>query len=414
MTIAHVDAFGGASGDMLLGALIDAGADLSEINSILAKLNLDLHVTTERVQRAGLAGTKAKVYVGDSLADPSEAGAGRGHSHADSHEHHHRGLPEIRRLIESAELPPAVAANALRVFERLAEAEALVHGTTVEQVHFHEVGAADAIGDIVGTCAAIHILDIRALTFGPLPTGRGTVRAAHGELPIPAPATLQLLRGIQTTDPAVYHEMLTPTGAALLVTLGTQVDARPLMTITAIGVGAGRRDTERANILRIALGTPPKARGLTPFIKEEAVLMEAHLDDTTGQVVAAAIDQLLSAGALDAWWSPCGMKKGRPGTVVSCLVTPDQQERLAAVLFAELPTLGLRYMPVERMILERRHQSVTTEYGEVRIKIGHIGERMFVCTPEYEDCRALAAGTGVAVREIIRAAVAAAAKLPSA
>lgn len=432
MKIAHVDAFGGASGDMMLGALIDAGANLEVINECLSRLGLGLTASYERVRRSGIGAVKVTVRVGSTPADPDERhehhhghgqdhdhGQGHDHSHLhkdlcdqenqpEPHEHHHRGLKEIAAIIEAADLPGTVAADALRVFRVLAEAEAHVHGTTIDAVHFHEVGAADAIGDIVGTCAALHSLDVRRVTFGTLPTGRGTVRAAHGELPVPAPATLCLIRGLRIHDPEVYHEMVTPTGAALLVGLGTQAQSCPPMTIQSVGVGAGRRDTARANILRVLVGDAPGVEGGGDSNHETAAVIEANVDDATGQVIAAAIDSLLAAGALDAWWTACGMKKGRPGAVVSCIARTGHVQELADVFFRELPTLGVRHYPVERSVLHRTHRRVVTSYGPVRVKVGFTSEHVCAVTPEYEDCRALAAASGVAVREVIRAATAAA------
>ena len=411
MKTAYFDCFGGASGDMLLGALLDAGADRDAVNSGLAALGLGLRVTTRPVVRAGLAGLKATVLVGDAPADPGEAAAD---SDTAPPEHHHRGLREIKELLADASgLPEAVRTAAVVVFERLAVAEAAVHGTSPEEVHFHEVGAADAIGDIVGTCLCLHLLGVERVLFGRLPTGGGTVRAAHGVLPVPAPATLQLLTGIVVTDPGLAHEMVTPTGAALLVALGRQSLTWPDLTIEPSGVGAGTRDTARANILRVAVGQASAGPGdAWRGGRDTVVVAETNLDDTSGQVVAAAVEALLTAGALDAWWQPAGMKKGRPAVTLSFICPPEQLVELARVAFAEVPTLGLRYYAADRLTLSREHRTVQTEYGGVRVKVGTEGERTFATTPEFEDCRALAVAAGVPVRAVIASAAAADANLP--
>jgi uncharacterized protein (TIGR00299 family) protein len=421
------DCHGGASGDMLLGALLDAGADLARVNGHLARLGLGLDLTATRVHRGGLAALKATVMVAGEPADPSEGAVASGHQHlhrgqqrvqagatAPTSAPGHRSLGDITGVIVQAALPGPIADMALRVFRRLAEAEARVHGSTVDDVHFHEVGAADAIGDVVGVCACLHDLGVDEVLFGRIPLGGGTIRAAHGELPVPAPATMELITGLDVWDPGVRHEMVTPTGAALLVALGRQVDRYPEVRVLRCGTGAGTRDTPRANVVRAVVGAasgPPfGASGSDAAIgQDEAVLAECNLDDTTGQVIAAACEALLRAGALDAWWTPCGMKKGRPGVVLSFLARPGEHDGLVRLAFAEVPTLGVRLSQVWRQVLARKHVVVDTPYGGIRVKLGGTpgadGERApIVATPEFEDCRQAAERAGVPVRLVIGAA----------
>jgi hypothetical protein len=389
---------------MLLGALIDAGASLGRLNSGLDALGLGLRVRVERVKRAGLAACKATVLYGDASADLAPQVP----------EHHHRGLREVRQLLEVPGLDQEIARRSLGVFDRLAAAEARVHGVTPDQVHFHEVGALDAIGDVVGTCLCLADLGVSQVLFSRLPTGGGTVRSAHGELPVPAPATMQLMHGLAVYDPGIRQEMVTPTGAALLTALGSQVQEWPAMTVESVGVGAGGRDTPRANVLRAVVGdvTVRESKGaLSPegWDREAIHVVETNLDDVSGQVVSAAIERLLDSGALDAWWAPCGMKKGRPGVHMTYLCREGDLERLAGLAFSELPTLGVRMHEVQRFVLKRSFERVTTPWGDVRIKIGTLGGAIVVASPEFEDCRKLAAVAGIPVRAVITGASAAAA-----
>ena len=454
----YFDCFGGASGDMLLGALLGAGARLTAVNDALSCLDLGLRVSVDSVVRGGMAALKATVLQDGLPADPAELPAGDaavagspypavesvggGHSHGGDHHSHRgdhghsgnenyahddtqspnrahshgpapvagagaagfRGLREIRVLLDGSRLPASIRLAALSVFETLAQAEGAVHGTGPEEVHFHEVGAADAIGDVVGVCAALADLGVDEVQFGVLPTGGGTVRSAHGLLPMPAPATLRLLLGLTVFDPGEKQEMVTPTGAALLVALGRQVERLPAMSIAAVGVGAGSRNSPRANVVRAILGGTAAAGG--DFGAEVSVLVcETNVDDASGQVLAAAALALSEAGALDVWWTACGMKKGRPGVTLSYLCTPADRDRLGGVLFAQLPTLGYRYWTADRVVLRREFVAVTTPYGVINVKVGRHGERVFVATPEYEDCALAAQAAGVPVRAVIAAAI---------
>ncbi|OGS67862.1 MAG: TIGR00299 family protein [Firmicutes bacterium RBG_13_65_8] len=399
MRVAYFDCWAGASGDMILGALMGAGAALDRVNHGLGLLGLGVSISVAPVRRGGFAAVKASV---DGPAGPGD--------------HPHRGLSEIRRLLADSGLPDSVKARAVSVFERLAQAEAKVHGTGVETVHFHEVGAIDAIADVVGSCLCMADLGLDAVYFSPVPVGGGSVRSSHGTLPVPAPATLELLAGLAVWDPGEQHELVTPTGAAILTTLGTQCARWPSMRVESIGLGAGSRDTARPNILRAIVGAPISSgaeagSGLAAG-RDTVVVCETNVDDATGQVIAQAVDRLLTAGALDAWWSPAGMKKGRPGTKISFLSRPGDVCALVDLAFNELPTLGIRTHEVQRFVLDRAMETVETAYGPVRMKVGGSGKRVLTATPEFEDCRALAEARGIPVRTVIRAAEIARGALP--
>jgi hypothetical protein len=385
---------------MILGALMGAGAALDRVNHGLGLLGLELSISVAPVRRGGFAAVRA------SVVGAEEPGG-----------HPRRGLEEIRRLLADSGLVDSVKARAVSVFERLAQAEAKVHGTGVEAVHFHEVGALDAIADVVGSCLCVADLGIDSVYFSSLPVGGGTVQSSHGALPVPAPATLELLAGLAVWDPGEQHELVTPTGAAILTTLGTQCARWPSMRVESIGLGAGSRDTARPNILRAIVGTQmlPQSEagpGLAAG-RDTAVLCETNVDDATGQVIAQAVDRLLAAGALDAWWSPAGMKKGRPGTKISFLGRPADVCALVDLAFKELPTLGVRTHEVERFVLDRAMETVETPYGPVRVKVGRSGKGVLTATPEFEDCRTLAEARGVPVRTVIRSAEIAGAALPA-
>lgn len=396
MKTAYFDCWAGASGDMILGALLDAGAGLETLNEGLSALGLGLSVTAERVLRRGFAAMKADVQVDEQHGGPG---------------HHHRGLSEIRSIITQSPLAPAVQRKAISIFERLGQAEASVHGTDVEAVHFHEVGALDAIGDIVGACLCLADLGVEEVLFGALPVGGGSVESAHGTLPVPAPATLALFRGLTVWDPGEPYELVTPTGAAVLATVGRQSLLWPAMKIASLGVGAGTRDTPRPNILRVAVGTAAAdedwPRPVSGFGEGTVVVCETNLDDTSGEIIARGVDILRGCGALDAWWSPCGMKKGRPGVQVTFLCRPEDTRVLVDRAFAELPTLGIRTHRAERMVLERELVTVETKYGSVGVKVGRYGGLTLTAAPEFEDCRRLADEHGVPVRTVIREAEAA-------
>jgi len=388
MSLIYVDAFAGAAGDMILGALVDAGADLEAVRRHLATLPVDGFALEVREEvRRGLRCTRLEVRL--------DEGAG----------HHHRGLADVEAILDAGDLPPGAAERAKAVFRRLAEAEARVHGETPETVHFHEVGAVDAIVDIAGTATALALLGADRLVCSPLPMGSGWVEAAHGRLPVPAPAVLELVRGLPTAECPEGGERTTPTGAAILTTLAERFGPMPATTVQAVGYGAGsRRGEHLPNVLRVVVGEPA---GADAAEADSLWLLETNLDDATPETLAAAAEAVRQAGARDVWMTPAVMKKGRAGVVLACLAEDGVLEAVEAALFAETPAFGLRRVRVERSVLAREHLWVETPYGQVRIKVGRRRGRLVTASPEYEDCLAAARDRGVAFREVFEAARAA-------
>ena len=372
--IAYFDCFSGASGDMLLGCLLDAGLALDELRGALAGLPLGgYEVLAEPEERQSIRGTRATVRCSEGQQP-------------------HRHLGDILALIEASSLPAPVKERAGAVFRRLARAEAHVHGTTPEEVHFHEVGAVDSIVDIVGVVAGLHLLGVEAVYASSLPLGGGTVKVAHGELPVPAPATLQVLAEAQVpTQPhPAQVELLTPTGAALLAELARF--EQPAMAVEAVGYGFGSRRVPPLNAVRVWLG-----RALEPAAcqEDQVVLLEANLDDAPGQMLGYAQERLLGAGALDAWFTPIYMKKNRPGVLLSALALPAQAAELAEIMLRETTTLGVRWQRLGRYVAGRAVETVETPWGAVRVKVKRLADRPVSAAPEYEDCARLAREAGV-------------------
>jgi uncharacterized protein (TIGR00299 family) protein len=369
----YLDAFSGISGDMLVGALADAGADQAAISNAIASMDTGAVVSFSQVKRCGIGATKFHVDVQEARA--------------------HRHLAHIVQTIEKAALSARAKRDAVAVFRRLGEAEAQVHQVPVEKVHFHEVGAADSIADIVGTAVALDLLDVATVVCSPLNVGSGTVKTEHGILPVPAPATALLLidAPIYSRGPAV--ELTTPTGAAVAAALATSFGVLPPMKLTRTGYGAGDHDfAEHANVLRVLLGEPTGA--------DEALaiaIVEANIDDLNPQVLAYATERLLEFGALDVTLQPILMKKGRAGHMLRVIARPEHREAIAQLIFAETSTLGLRIYAAERRVQSRSFTEVATPYGSVRMKV--TGEGSYA--PEYEDCRKLAEKSGVALKHII-------------
>ena len=390
MRYGYFDCFSGAAGDMILGALVGAGVPLDALREALGRLKLPgVQLTAEAVQRGGFAATQVRVEVGRAAQT------------------RHRHLPEILDIIAKAGLPPRATEQAGRVFTRLAEAEARVHGIDAEHVHFHEVGAADAIADIVGACVGVEVLGLERITCSPIPTGSGTVKCEHGVLPVPAPATAELLRGVPLAECDVTGELTTPTGAAILTTLAESYGPLPPLRITAIGCGAGTRENRaQPNVLRLFVGEADAAQiQLTELEHDRVVGLETQVDDVSGQVLAHACERLLEVGALDAYLVPIIMKKGRPGQLVSVLCRPEDLATVEAVLFRETGTLGVRRQEWLRDKLARGHATVTTAFGPIRVKLGLGGHEVLRAWPEYEDCAATARARGVALRDVQDAAL---------
>ncbi len=383
MRIAYFDCFSGISGDMTLGALVDAGVDPEALRSSVARLGLPCELTFETVRRGGFRATYARVE-----AQP---------------EHVHRHLHHIEAIIDKASLAPRQADLAKRIFARLGEAEAAAHGIDIQKVHFHEVGAVDSIVDIVGAAVGLDLLGVDRIEASPVPPGRGSVRAAHGRMPLPAPATATLLKGIPLAESTGDFEQTTPTGAAILATVGEAFGPLPAMTVSAIGLGAGTKETtDVANILRLFVGEIASTPGA-----DRVWMLETNLDDLPGEVVGYATNQLMAAGALDAYVTPIQMKKNRPGVMVSALCVESKIAELEAILFRETTTLGIRRYPVSRHKLRREATTVDTPLGPIRGKLGWIEGRAPQFSPEYDDCARVAAERDVPLRDVYQAAHAA-------
>ena len=375
--VAWLHPFSGIAGDMTLGALLDAGAELSFVISTLEGLNVGgWSLTTEQVDRNGIRATRAVV-------DAPE-------------QHHHRRWSDIRLLLEQASLPDRVQARALAVFEALAVAEGEVHGLPPDEVHFHEVGALDAIVDIVGSCAALESLNIDEVASGPVAVGVGSISAAHGILPNPPPAVVNLLEGIPTVSVDIDMELTTPTGAAIVKALADRVGPMPDMTIAGSGYGAGTRDLpDRANVTQVVVGTSTEVETAGGKGVETVTELSTNLDDVTGEVLGHAIGQLVDAGALDAWATPIVMKKGRPAHTLSVLATPTDAPRLVDIMMSATGTLGVRTRQIERTVAARRMVTVSVDGHHVDVKVSD-----FRVKAEFDHVLAAAKALGLPVSEV--------------
>lgn len=481
MRIAYLDCFAGIAGDMFLGALLDAGVPAEVLHTATAALNLNASLRVETVDRSGISCTKVHVLEDGELAEgkahPHEHGGKHAHSHVESevaeqdhrthshqiktqhqhktghahgHDHKHdeadhkheerhahedghvhvhgRSLTEIRALITAAPLHDAVKSLSIRTFELLGRSEAKIHNVPVDEIHFHEVGAVDAIVDIVATCAGIHHLNIGAWYASPVNVGGGTVACAHGTFPVPAPATADLLRETPTYSAHVQKELVTPTGAALLRALSPTYGAQPPMRVQHIGYGAGTRNPKDfPNVLRLSVGeaaaqdasaterpttaterpTRSHAAAETRDDAEIVTVLETALDDASPQLLAYVAETALAAGALDVMLTPVIMKKGRPGTLFTLLCRPESSAAFQAMLLRETPTLGLRLRQDRRVCLERTQIPVDTKYGSIRVKVGRAEAEECNAAPEFEDCRAAAEAHHVALKLVQEAALAA-------
>lgn len=373
MKICYFDAFSGISGDMTVGALVDAGADWKALESALQSLNLGASFRIEKTKRKGIAASKFTVESADQTK--------------------HRHLPHIEKIILAGDLSETARSGALAVFRRLGEAEARSHNVPIEKVHFHEVGAVDSICDIAGACAALDLLGVKEIYSSRVNVGSGTVNTEHGVLPVPAPATADLLKEKPIYSAGPETELTTPTGAALLAALASGFGPMPPLRVTAQGFGAGDKDfSSQANVLRVLIGDRTGASESTTV-----AVIEANIDDSTPQILGYAMERLFEAGALDVSLTPLFMKKNRPGTLIRIVAAPEMTEQLAAVLFSETTTLGLRIHHAERRVLARNIAEITTSFGPVRVKYNELGS----FAPEYEDCRRLAAQNNVPLRAVI-------------
>jgi len=387
MAIAHFDCFAGAGGDMIVAALLDAGCDLDALRSGLGNLDIGGYtLAAETANRGGISGTKFDVQVAlDSGRQP------------------HRGLKDCLDLIQRADLPARASQRASEIFTRLARAEAQVHGCAIDEVHFHEVGAVDSIIDIVGACLALELLEIEQVFCSVIPVGSGTITCRHGTIPVPSPATAELLRGFKIRQGPIVGEMTTPTAAAILTTLAGQFGEIPAMDVAAAGYGAGTRDSdELPNLLRVFVGDLSEC-GTADTVVELTV----NLDDCTGEIIGATIEMLLASGCLDAWAAPIVMKKSRPAWQLSALCNPADVSTAEDILLTQTTSLGVRRRVCGRSKLTREHQTVTTPFGPIRIKLGRRGGSILTASPEFDDCQQAAQSHGAPVRKVMDAARAA-------
>ena len=378
MKVAYFDCFAGISGDMTLGALVDAGLSFAALKSELDKLSVrEFTLSQRRVEKHGIAGTKIDVNAREG--------------------HVHRHLKDVLEIIDNSAISASAKEKAARVFQKLAEAEAKIHNTTIEAVHFHEVGAVDAIVDVVGAIVGLELLGIEAIYASKFRFGSGHTRGAHGAMPVPVPAVVEMTKGFPTERTDIPYELVTPTGAALLTALASNIGETIQLRTESTGYGAGTRDVEQVpNLLRVEIGEL-----VTDTQTDTPVLLETNIDDMTPEIYGYLIDRLLEAGARDAFLTPVIMKKGRPGIQLTVLADPNKETELTELIFSETTTLGIRRLPVQRHILERRTDTVQTPYGPIRVKIADLGGKQRI-TPEYDDCARIAREQQVPILDVYK------------
>lgn len=436
MRIGYLECFAGISGDMLMGALVDAGAPIGVLERTAASLRLGAELRVTSVSRSGIQSTKVDVMVAGKLHEPAAPTGpiehehphdhNHPHTHTDDHDHEHpvphgsghhhehqhgRSLPEIRALLMHADLTERARDLSLRAFHLLARAEGRIHGVAAEQVHFHEVGAVDAIVDIACSAAAADALDLEKWFCSPVNVGGGFVNCAHGRFPVPAPATAELLKNVPCYSAHVQVELVTPTGAALLRALDCEFEATPAMRVQSIGYGAGTRNPDRfPNVLRVSIGEIATASKVS---EERVTVLECAVDDLSPQVLAHTAQLAMERGALDVMSSPVTMKKGRLGTLLTVLCHATDQERLQQLIFRETTTLGIRVREENRVVLARESTPVETDFGVIHVKTGSWRGEEWNAAPEYEDCRRAAAAFDVPLKTVMQAAMAAYRTRPS-
>lgn len=433
MRVAYLECFSGISGDMFLGALVDAGVPPHLLEQTVEALKVGARLEISRVMRSGISATKVDVWVDGEKDLPREeywakqnehAASARDDDHAHEHEHHHehqhaheqdhpkqshghshgRGLVEIWEIIGRSGISDTARKNAASIFEALGGAEAKIHATSIEEVHFHEVGAVDAIVDVVCAAVGAEALGVDEIICSPLNVGGGMVQCAHGTFPVPAPATVELLKDAPVYSSGVQAELVTPTGAAIVKTLARRFAAFPNMKIEKSGYGAGARDFPGyPNVVRLTVGEAASTLA-AKTASDTVTVLEANLDDLNPQVFGYVMDRLLEEGALDAFGMPVQMKKNRPGTLLTVLCKPEDSARLTQLIFTETTTLGVRRREEVRQTLARRWESVVTPWGEVRIKIASMNGTVTNYAPEYEDCRRIAAEHHVPLKAVIQEA----------
>ena len=394
MRIAYFDCFAGISGDMALGALLDAGADLNPLKAELGKLGIDEYdLTAEKVAKDGIAAVDVTVEL--------------------HHQSQARSFSEIKRIIDESDLSEDVKAKSVAIFRRLGQAEAKIHDQDIEEVHFHEVGAADAIVDIVGTCVCLELLDIDTVYASPMPTFHGMAETSHGKFPLPAPATVEILKGVPWRTCGIEGEIVTPTGAAIAAELAEQFSDMPAMTTQSVGYGAGKKDLTIPNVLRVVVGEAAdeqefRDKGVPKQPEEEeygeVAVLETNIDDLSPQIYEVVMDRLFAAGALDVYFSPIQMKKNRPATLLSVICAPADADRMSAILFEETSTIGIRIDTRQRICLPREIVEVNTKFGPIRVKVARRSGEIINVQPEYEDCKSAAAKFEVPVKMVRDAA----------
>jgi uncharacterized protein (TIGR00299 family) protein len=438
MRVAYLECFSGISGDMMLGALLHGGVKPELLQQTVAALNVNAELRISRVDRSGISATKVDVLVNGKLADqpqrsrehahghshddsrahphahehqaPNDVSTGDGHSHSHSHAHEHqhgRSLSEIREIIRHADIPHTARATAIRAFELLGEAEAGIHNVPLESIHFHEVGAVDAIVDIVCASVGCHSLGVDRFVCSPLNLGGGSVTCAHGEFPVPAPATLALLKGAPVYSSGVNVELVTPTGAALLRALDCSFSAFPAMNIQSIGYGAGSRDLDGSpNVLRISVGELLETGMLDhDHSHQEVTVLETTIDDLSPQVMGYVTERLLAEGAFDVFVTPAQMKKNRPGSLLTVLCDETTAPTMREILFRETSTIGIRTRRERRDCLERAMIRAATQWGEVRVKESRLNGTVTNFAPEYEDCRRIAEANSIPLKQVQQEAI---------
>ncbi len=405
MKIAYFDCFSGISGDMTLGALVDAGVPPDVLTTALASLKLDAEFSLrfEKAVKHGITGTRAIVEVHPAHTDTP-------HTHEHTHGHHHhdhgpsRHLSDIFKLLDDSGLDAEVRDTAKRVFDRLAEAEAKVHNTTKANVHLHEVSGIDSIVDIVGSVIGLAHLEVDAVYASPLSLGRGFVRCAHGLMPVPVPGTMELLQGIPIQQTDIPKELVTPTGAALITTLSQEFGVMPQMRLDRVGYGAGTRDLEqRPNLLRLCLGekTSDNVSQTTHHTETDSVdIIETNVDDMSPEITGYVTTQLFANGALDVFLIPIFMKKGRPATQITVLCPTARRDALIKLLLTETTTFGVRLSSADRVKLRRDFTQIETQWGAIQAKCGYLNGTLIKTIPEYEDCKRLAEENNVPLQQV--------------
>jgi uncharacterized protein (TIGR00299 family) protein len=389
MQIAYFDCFSGISGDMILGALIDAGLDLHQLEFELRKLNIPGYtLNAQKTTRKGLSGTRFLVHTEE--------------------DHTERHLRDIEEIIDRSDLNNNIKASSKAIFNELARVEAMIHNKNPGEVHFHEIGGLDSIIDIVGSLLGLKLLGIETVYASRIPVGTGFVECDHGTLPLPAPAALELLKGIPIYASGIEKELVTPTGIVILKHVAKSFGVIPEIRIHQIGYGAGSRDLNIPNLLRVWIGESKEKR---EYEEDEVVLVETNIDDMNPEFFGYTSEKLLERGALDVFMTPIFMKKNRPGTLFSVLISPDKLDEMLSIIFAETTSLGIRFQRLERIKLPRELLTVETPFGSVRVKVSRIGEEIRNISPEYEDCKEIAAKQGIPLRKVYEVAEVAMRKL---